>query len=91
MLLTYLFLLSHEVHCVKSVCIRSLSGLFFLAFGLNTERCISPYSVQMRENTDEEISNMDTFHVLVSPFNKKLRGVLGPCQTFMMTCFGENS
>ena len=30
-------------HCVQSVCIRSFSGLYFLAFGLNTER----YGVQI--------------------------------------------
>ena len=60
---------SQDLHCVKNVCIRSFSGLYFLAFGLNTERysvfsriwteygeklCISPYSVRMRENTDQK-------------------------------------
>ena len=44
-------------HCVKRVRMRSYSG----PFGLNTEkygeiRFISPYSVQMRENTDQNNS-----------------------------------
>ena len=29
---------SFDSHCVKSVRIRSYTGLYFLAFGLNTER-----------------------------------------------------
>ena len=47
-------------HCVKSVGIRNYSGSYFPAFGLNTERygvfspySISPYSVQMWENTGQ--------------------------------------
>ena len=40
---------SHR-HCVKSVRIRSFSGTYFPAFGLNKET--SPYSVRMRENTE---------------------------------------
>ena len=41
-------------HCVKSVRIRSYSGPYFPAFGLNAER--SPYSVQMQEKTDQNNS-----------------------------------
>ena len=37
--------------CVKSVRIRSIYGPYFPRFGLNAERCISLYSVWMRENT----------------------------------------
>ena len=37
------FLTRKHFHCVKSVHIRSYSGLYFLAFGLNTER----YSVSL--------------------------------------------
>ena len=46
-------------HCVKSVRIRSYSGPHIPAFGLNTETeygetlRISLYSVQMRENADQ--------------------------------------
>ena len=32
------------IHCVKNVHIRSYSGLYFLAFGLNTEK----YEVSLR-------------------------------------------
>ena len=39
-------------HCGKSVHIRSYSGPHFLAFGLR----ISPYSVRMRENADQNNS-----------------------------------
>ena len=42
-------------HCLRIVPIRSFSGAYFPAFGLNTDR-ISLYSVQMRENTDQENS-----------------------------------
>ena len=30
--------LPKNYHCVKTVCIRSFSGVYFPAFGLNTER-----------------------------------------------------
>ena len=52
-------------YCVKSVRIRSFSGPYFPAFGLNTERysvlCISPYSVRMRENTEQKNSEYGHF------------------------------
>ena len=41
-----------KYHCVKCVRIRSYSGPHFPAFGLN----ISPYSVRMRENADQNNS-----------------------------------
>ena len=46
-------------HYVKSVRIRRFSGPYFPAFRLNTEiyspySVLSPYSVRMRENTEEE-------------------------------------
>ena len=47
------FLAGH--HCVKSVRIRSFSGPFFFAFGLNA------YSVRMRENTDQKNSKYGHF------------------------------
>ena len=44
-------------HCVKGVRLRSYSGPHFPAFGLNMERySISPYSVRMRENADQNHS-----------------------------------
>ena len=46
-------------HCVKNVHIRSYSGPYFPAFGLNTER--SPYSVQVREKTDQTNSEYRHF------------------------------
>ena len=43
---------THELHCVKSVQIRSY---FWSVFSrIRTVRSISPYSVQMRENTDQK-------------------------------------
>ena len=50
-------------HCVKGVLIRSFSGLYFLAFGLNTERCgVSlSYSVQIWKNTDQKNSEYGHF------------------------------
>ena len=47
-------------HCVKNLRIWSFSGLYFSAFGLIMER-ISSYSVQMRENTDQENSGWGHF------------------------------
>ena len=43
----------NNCHRVKSVQIRSLPGPYFPAFGRDL-RSKSPYSVQMRENTDQE-------------------------------------
>ena len=51
-----------DTHCVKSVLIRSYYGPHFPAFGLNTEiRSMSPYSVQMRENVDQNNSEYGHF------------------------------
>ena len=47
---------SLQKHCVKSVRIQSFSGPHFAAF--------SPYSVRMRENTDQKNSKKATFHVV---------------------------
>ena len=43
--------------CVKIVRIRSFSGLYFHIFRLNTGILLweSPYSVRIRENTDQKI------------------------------------
>ena len=45
-----------QMHCVKSVRYRCFSGLYFPAFGLN-----SPYSVRLRENTDQKNSKYGHF------------------------------
>ena len=52
-------------HCVKSVGIRSFSGPYFPAFGMNTERQIA-FSVfcQNTGNTDQKTPNTDTFHAV---------------------------
>ena len=53
---------SHEkvnAHFVKSVCIRSYSGLHFPAFG--EILCISPYSIRMLENADQNNSEYKRF------------------------------
>ena len=46
-------------HCMNSVFIRSFSGLYFPAFGLN--RRDTPYSLQIRENTDQKNSKYEHF------------------------------
>ena len=50
-------------HCVKCVRIRSYSGPQFPAFGLNSERygVSLLYSVQMRENADQNNSEYGHF------------------------------
>ena len=50
-----------KTHCVKNVRIRSFSGPYFPAFGLNTARYTSPYAIQMRENTDQKNSEYRHF------------------------------
>ena len=57
-------LITPAYHCVKSVQIRSFSGRYFPAFGLNTEIRRFPYSVQMWENTDQKKPYLDTFHAV---------------------------
>ena len=55
------------LHCVKSVRIRSYSGSYFPAFGLNTEK----YGVSLRIQSECEkirtriTPNTDTFHVVL--------------------------
>ena len=52
-------------NCVKNVHIRSFSGPYFPAFGLNKERYrvlrIFPYSVQIRENKGQKNSEYGHF------------------------------
>ena len=44
----------NAIQCVKNVHIRSYSGPHFPVFRLNTERYgVSPYSVRMRENANQ--------------------------------------
>ena len=65
--ITYLFYkLTKESHCVKSVRIRKVSVFFWPVFPrIWTEygeiRNISPYSVQMQENTDQKNSGYEHF------------------------------
>ena len=67
----YLLVVIHlqNAHCVKNVCIRSFTGPYFPIFGLNTE----PYSVQIRENTDEK--NSEDGHFLCSGIDATLATV----------------
>ena len=57
---------SRHTHCVKRVRIRSSSGPYFPALGLNTER----YSVSLRIQPEcgkirtRRTPNMDTFHAV---------------------------
>ena len=64
-----------KYHCVKSVCIQSYSGPYFLVFGLTTER----YSVYS-ENTDQNNSEYGYFlrsinRIFYSKSLKSLRSV----------------
>ena len=64
-------------HCVKSVRIRSFSGPYFPAFGLNRER----YGISLRIQTEcgkirnSKTSNIDTFHAVrtISHWSENLR------------------
>ena len=47
-MLTNIFLVGYQVHCVKSVCIRSLSGPHFPAFERNTKRCEVSLCIQSK-------------------------------------------
>ena len=63
-------------HCDKSIHIRSFSGLYFPAFldfpvyifpyNIFPHFCISPYSVRMRENTDQKNSEKGHFLRIVT-------------------------
>ena len=50
-----------DIYYLKSVRIWSYPGAHFPAFELNTERCISPYSLGMRENADQNDSEYGHF------------------------------
>ena len=56
------------LHCVKSVLIRSFSGLYFPAFGLITER----YGVSLRIQSEcgkirtRKTPNTDIFHAVLT-------------------------
>ena len=51
----------YHQHCVKSVRVRSYSGPYFSALGLNTER----YEISLRiQSKYGNIPNMDNFHAV---------------------------
>ena len=57
-----------NIHSLKSVPIRSYSGPYFRAFGVNTERCgvslrIQPERRKMRTRITP---NTDTFHAVIA-------------------------
>ena len=61
-----LLLINYPNHCVKSVRIRSCSGLYFHAFGLNAERCGVSLPIQSEcGNIRTRITlNTDTFYAV---------------------------
>ena len=77
-----------QYHCVKIVCIRSFSGPYFLAFGLNKDR----YGCgKMQENTDQKIPNTVTFYAVYTIqwkrkalwCNCKMRSLVGLINIFI--------
>ena len=81
--LNHRYLTGLKYHCVKSVRIRSHSGPYFPAFGLNTER----YSVFLRMQSEcgkirTTINpNTDTFYVVYTS------GMFPPCYIFYRFTF----
>ena len=55
------------LYFVKSACIRSFSGPYFLAFGLNTERCRVSSCIQseLGKIRTRKTPNTDTFHAVL--------------------------
>ena len=62
-------------YCAKSVRIRSFSGQYFPAFGLNTERYQVSPRIQYKSGKmrTRKTPNTDTFHAVTAPayFSKK--------------------
>ena len=56
-----------ELHCVKSVRIRSFSGPYFLAFRLNTEKYAVSLGIQSecQKIRTRKTPNTDTFHAVL--------------------------
>ena len=81
MIFVYTKLCSHrkkaDIHCVKSVLIRSYSGPYFPAFGLNTEKCGLSLRIQSECGKIQTriTPTTDTFHAVISfeITNKKIR------------------
>ena len=69
------FVAYRKYHCLKSIHIRSYPGPHFPAFGLNTKRhgvrSISPYSVRMWKNVDQ--NNSDYGHISRREYQCDLR------------------
>ena len=60
---TNIYFFRHIGHCVKSVCIRSSSGPYFPAFGMNTERYGVSFHIQSEcgKIRTRKTPNTDTF------------------------------
>ena len=59
-----------NIHYVKSICIRSFSGLYFSAFGLNTESYSSSLCISSEcgKIWTRKAPETDTFHAVISSF-----------------------
>ena len=57
-----------HIHCVKKVHIRSFSGSYFPAFGLNRERYSVSFQIQSEYGKirTRKTSNSDTFHAVIA-------------------------
>ena len=76
-------------HCVKSVRIRSYSGLYFATFGLNTER--SPYSPKCGKIRTRITPNTDTFHAKYSISRKAVIKICSKKSIFLRGGLGSSS
>ena len=47
---------SFDLHCVKSVRTRSYTGLYFPAFGLNTERIQKSFQLLGQSGSSDQLS-----------------------------------
>ena len=72
------FLCKKKVHCVKCVRVRSYSGLYFPALGLNTGRSTFLIQCKCRKIQTRKTPNTDIFYVVVllNKFYSHIQGLL---------------
>ena len=58
-------IIDKSIDCVKSVRIRSFSGPYFPAFGLNTERLSLRIHSEYGKMPTKKTPNTDTFHAVI--------------------------
>ena len=88
--LVYFKFYRYDLHCVKSVCIRSFYGTYFSSVGLNTDRCSSALRLQSEcgKTRTRKTPNTSNFYAVLLMFSFEFLIILF---SYVLRVFIENA